>query len=97
MNKYDISNSDKAENVTQIRFLKINFLSGSAFFVGAPARSNDNDLLPSEQSLGAVWPIRNRLPDSHNLVDPCLEQGGDREVVHGCSNDDRIRRLYLPD
>src|SRR5580704_2521261 len=75
MNKRHIGEADKAENVTQIGFLKIELLSSSAFLVGTPARSNGNNLLLYQQPLGALWPICNRLPDPHNLVDPCFEQG----------------------
>jgi hypothetical protein len=97
VNKRDIRETDKAENVAQIGFLKIELFPGSAFFIGASARGDDKDLLISQQSVGTLWPVSDRLPDSHNLIDPCLEQGRDREVVHGRSDDERVRRLYLFD
>jgi hypothetical protein len=48
VDKRHIRETDKAQYVAQIGFLKIEPLSGRVFFVRAPARRDDNNLLVSE-------------------------------------------------
>ncbi len=77
MNKLNVGDSDEPQNVAQVGFLKIVSFRRSALFIGTPAGSDDDDFLFLQKALPAVWPVGNRLPDPHNLIDPCLEQRRD--------------------
>jgi hypothetical protein len=55
VNERHVGETDKAENVTQIGFLKIELLCGSSLLIGTPVRSDDNQFLVLKQSL---WTLR---------------------------------------
>jgi hypothetical protein len=65
-----VGQADKAENVAQIGFLKVEFRCGTVLPVAASARSDDDDLLVFKETLGTMWPIGDCLSKSHDLIDP---------------------------
>ena len=73
MNKRNVRKSDETQNVAQVGFLEIESFPRRTLFIGTSARSDDNNFLSCEKPLRAVWPVANRLPEPHNLIDPRLE------------------------
>src|SRR6266849_634662 len=97
MDERDIRQPDETEDVAQIRFLVVVLLGRSAGAESAATRSEDHYLLSLQNSFCTSGAVKDRAADTDDLIDPGLQGSGNRQVVHGGADHNRVSSQQLFD
>src|ERR1700677_475859 len=97
VNDGEVGDADKPKDYAEVRSFEVVGLHRGACGVLAAAGDDDGDLLAACKTLEPFGAKGEGLVEADDMVDPCLEHGGDVEVVHRCSDDDLVRSEQLCD
>src|SRR6185369_14853086 len=97
MDEGDIVEAEEGQHRAEIGRLEIHVLARAAVAVDEAAAGDDEDLAALQQPLGPGGAIAEGAAGAGDMVDPGLQRGGDREIIHGHRQHDDLGLLDLLD